>query len=151
MATKKITDLTAASSAALSDLLPIVDMTGPTTKKATVSQLLANIVATENNALAGSQNNVVLTTASTVPITFVRYTDAGAGTWTGIAGGSSGRILILTVTDPIGSLTINCEDAASSAANRATFPGAANIWLQPQNVALLIYDATTSRWRGGIL
>lgn len=114
------------------------------------SPTLSAVVASEDNGLAGAQNDVALATASTVPITFVRYTDAGAGTWTGIAGGAAGRIVIISVTGG-GSLTINYEDAASSEANRATFPGAANLLLNPENVAILIYDGTTARWRGGLL
>lgn len=191
MATKKITDLTAASSAALTDLVPIVDMTGPTTKKATVSQLLAGgvatgtgiphivagaqspaaslivnadvhasaaialsklapIVAIENNALAGTQHNVVLSTENTVPITIVRVTDALAVDWSGMQGGVDGRIVIVMYTGGV-TLTLWNEDANSLAENRFSYYGGAPPSMTVGRATIFIYDTTISRWRAYLL
>ena len=102
-------------------------------------------VATKNDA-AATYNDVAIT-----DVGLIRMTTAGAVIWTGIAGGADGRVLLVTTTDAAGTLTINHEDAASLEANRCTFAGAANLLINPGVMALLIYDATTARWRGGIL
>lgn len=67
MATKKITDLSAATSVSADDLLLVVDMAGPTTFKITVANFFANVVASATFAA-----NVALqatTTANTLNAT----------------------------------------------------------------------------------
>jgi len=64
-----------------------------------------------------------------------------------LAGGNvDGRVLILenVGTHPI---TLNYEDAGSTAANRFSTPQTANVTLQTLDAATLIYDATAARWR----
>lgn len=111
---------------------------------------LAPIVATENIATAGVLDDLALATASTVPITMVRLTDAGALDLTGVAGGASGRIVILL---PVGAggLTVRHENAGSTADNRILIAGAADFTVVTDAPVVLLYDSTTARWRAGIL
>ena len=108
---------------------------------ATISTLTSVVlyVTSENNALAGSQNNVTVGS-----VTVVRVTDAGAVTWTGLTLGPSRRILIVHAVGA-GGLTLNHEDAASTATNRFTLLGAANVALATNALALLMYDPTLGR------
>lgn len=118
-----------------------------TATTATLTSLITGLLrgGVESNALAGSQNDVVIGS-----VLLVRTTDAGAITWTGIAGGAAGRVLFVV---PIGAggLTINHEDAASVEPNRCSFPAAANLALVTGRVGVLVYDDASSRWRGGSL
>lgn len=118
-----------------------------TATTATLTSLITGLLrgGIENNALAGAQNDVVIGN-----VLLVRTTDAGAITWTGIAAGGAGRVL-LVVPIGAGGLTITHEDAASVATNRCSFPAAANLVLVTGRVGVLVYDATSSRWRGGSL
>ncbi len=112
-----------------------------------VSTIAALSGSDENNALAGTQNNVAIGS-----VTRVRVTDAGAVTWTGIAGGTAGRMLMVTAVGA-GGLTIEDESISgtSSDANRCLFVGAASLVLAQYRTALLTYDATLARWVGGLL
>lgn len=111
---------------------------------------LAPIVAVEDNALTGTQHDVALATPSTVPITIVRVTDAGAVDWSGMAGGADGRIVVVIYTGGV-TLTLWNEDANSSAANRFSYYGGAPPSMSSGRATVFIYDATASRWRAYIL
>ena len=87
-----------------------------------------------------------MTTASTVPITFLRFTNALGATLTGLAGGAANRIVVMVNTGA-NAVALNHEDAASTEANRFVFPGATNQGFNTDAAAVLIYDATSSRWR----
>lgn len=65
---------------------------------------------------------------------------------TGVQGGAAGRFLFLI---NVGSfpIVIGHENASSTAANRVVVPGARDAVIQPDEVKILIYDATTARWR----
>jgi hypothetical protein len=65
---------------------------------------------------------------------------------TGLSGGSSGvtRVLVNVGSNAI---TLTHQDAASEAANRIIVPWASDYILDPSYAAVLVYDATTSRWR----
>lgn len=74
---------------------------------------------------------------------------------TGLAGGGDGRIIIVTNISALGILTLKNEDAASTAANRFSFP-TANIPIKQNESLILRYDVTSSRWLapgfpGGVL
>jgi hypothetical protein len=62
---------------------------------------------------------------------------------TGLAGGTAGRIVAITLT--AGTLVLKKENAGSAAANRLAM--AADVTLSADMCAILIYDAVTSRWR----
>lgn len=110
---------------------------------------LAPIVAVENNALTGTQHDLALSTPSTVPITVVRFTDAAGITISSIAGGVDGRILILIATEAATTVTFQDQTAGGgTAANRLLGVYAADLTLNGDSgVGLLVYDATTQRWR----
>lgn len=64
---------------------------------------------------------------------------------TGITTGADGRVLIL---DNIGVVNlVLAHDVTSTAANRFLCPGSVNVAVVPNSSALLVYDATDSRWR----
>src|SRR5678810_1245442 len=77
----------------------------------------------------------------------IRLTVTGAQTITGIAGGSSGRILYLNVVSG-NTLTLALASGSSSAANRFDDGGnGGSITIIPGDIVVLQYDSTTSRWR----
>ncbi len=65
---------------------------------------------------------------------------------TGLSGGSSGltRVLINVGSNAI---TLKHQSTSSTAANRIIVPWASDYILDPSYAAVLVYDATTSRWR----
>ena len=73
-----------------------------------------------------------------------RLDSAAAYNITGIDGGADGRLLTL---QNIGSyaITLTSEDSSSDAENRFDLP--ADLPLEPKAVAVLLYDATSARWR----
>jgi hypothetical protein len=78
----------------------------------------------------------------------LRQALTGASVITGIVPiGGSGRQIMIVNLDAVLTLTINHEDAGSSAANRFSLPGAANIAIGPLGTKSFRYDATSSRWR----
>ncbi|MBA4173806.1 MAG: hypothetical protein C0511_14430 [Hyphomicrobium sp.] len=64
---------------------------------------------------------------------------------TGLQGGADGRILTLTNVGA-NAITLVDESASSTAANRFALAG--NITLAQDQSAVLLYDTTSSRWRG---
>lgn len=95
--------------------------------------------------LAANTNNwnpTGLSTASTVRLS----TDA-ARNLTGIAGGSTGRLLVLqnVGTFPL----ILAHDTTSTAANRFYCPNGVDVTLPRYGEVELNYDSTSSRWRVG--
>lgn len=117
-----------------------------TTGTITNASLGSLVLGVENNALAGAQNNVAIGSGATI----IRVTDAGAVTWTGMAGGASGRVVLIRYEGGV-TLTLSDQDAASTAANRFSFYGGAPPALTLGGAALCVYDATVARWRSHIL
>lgn len=74
----------------------------------------------------------------------IRLSSDASRTITGIAGGTTGRLLIIS---NVGSFNIvfNNEDAASVVGNR--FALTRNITLFPNETIYLLYDVTATRWR----
>ena len=83
-----------------------------------------------------------LATASTI-----RQDAAGAHTLNGLTGGSDGRRVQLFNISAANTITLAHENAGSTAANRFTLPGAANVAIGPLESVTLWYDITSSRWR----
>lgn len=100
-------------------------------------------VAPITNASTGTLNDVV-TTSSGSPATGIRFTGAAPAV-TGLASGTSGRALYLTATG--GDVTLNNENAGSTAANRIITGTGASATITDEKVATLVYDGTSSRWR----
>jgi hypothetical protein len=66
-------------------------------------------------------------------------------TLTGLAGGSDGRLVTVLNSGSFNERYLS-ESAASTAANRFTFPNG-DLILAPGEIMVLLYDVTTSRWR----
>jgi hypothetical protein len=100
------------------------------------------------SALSGNQNNYNPTGLDTAAALRVDP-GAAARVITGLAGGSEGRVLILVNSSTTAgrTLTLNHQDASSTAANRFIGKNLANVVINPGACAILWYDATDSRWR----
>lgn len=88
----------------------------------------------------GTQNNVNF---GATP--YVDYLGAGTATITGITGGSEGRQLIIS-NESSSNLTISNLGSGSLAANRVRTPDGQDILLEPNETAVLIYDAESTQW-----
>jgi len=78
---------------------------------------------------------------------FARLSGAGGGsTITGIAGGSDGRMLII-VNVSANTITLNHQDAGSTASNRIITSTGLAVVLGADDTVVLIYDSVTTRWR----
>ncbi len=65
---------------------------------------------------------------------------------TGIAGGADGKHYLLVNVGSF-NLVLTNDDPSSSAANRILTGTSANVTLAPNQAVMLVYDATTQRWR----
>lgn len=98
---------------------------------------------------SGTQDNVSPSDfpgESSAPVGRLGVTLAdGAATWTGLLAGNDGQILQLINLDASNSLTLNAQDAGSSAANRFIAP--ADITLPPGDSIFGVYTAgAVNRW-----
>ena len=112
----------------------------------TITITQQSIISAETTTVTGTVNDHAMSTASTVPITFLTFANALGATLTGLAGGAGNRIVVISNTGA-NAVALNHEDAASAEANRFVFPGATNQGFNTDAAAVLIYDATSSRWR----
>jgi len=112
----------------------------PTVAQSSIAFALTGVLSPAS--IGANQNDYNPASLSTAAV--LRLTSSGAFNITGLAGGASGRILVV---HNIGSfaITLKDEDAGSTAANR--FALTADMSMSPDSVALLQYDSTTSRWR----
>ena len=94
----------------------------------------------ENNALAGSQNNVTIGN-----VTLVRVTDGGTVTWTGVAA-DTGRRWLLVQAVGAGGLILSHQNVASTESNRFALIAAADVTIPENGMALITYDTTMARW-----
>lgn len=97
-------------------------------------------------ALTGAVNDYG--PAGTESATVLRI-DGGASSRniTGFANGSDGRVIIVVNIGATADLVLKVADTGSVEANRMLLPNAADITIRPTGAAILIYDATSSRWR----
>lgn len=95
---------------------------------------------------AGAQNNV--NPGSGFPAAIGRIdadTSAGDANWTGMLAGVDGQIVIIRNATGANNLTLNSENAGSTAANR--FTAAADMTLPPGGAIWAIYYAgSVNRW-----
>lgn len=95
--------------------------------------------------LSGDQDNYSPTGLSGTSILRVDPNGASRNI-TGLAGGVDGRVVILVnIADAAENLVLK-HDVTSTAANRFYTPGAADFTIGQYGSAMLIYDATLSRW-----
>ncbi len=91
--------------------------------------------------LTGTVNNQAITNVTGI----ARITTSGPTTLTGATGGAAGRLL--TIVNPsANTITINSEDAGSTAANRFLLEAATKA-IAPEASAIFWYDTTSARWR----
>lgn len=96
-------------------------------------------------AITGTTNDYAPTGIADAQI--IRQDLSGNATLTGLTGGASGRVMMIVNLHATNTLTL-AHDVTSTAANRFYCPGGADVVLGEQHAAaLLIYDATSSRWR----
>lgn len=95
-----------------------------------------------NSSLSSNQNNYNIATSSN----FTRLTASTPVTITGITGGATGRVQVI-VNVGTEDITFTHEDANSSAANRVITGGATSLVLSTDDLAEVIYDDTSARWR----
>lgn len=114
----------------------------PTVAQASQAFALSGVISPAS--IGANQNDYSPTGLSTA--SFLRLTASGAFNITGLAGGASGRLIAL---HNIGAnnITLVNESASSTAANRFSFRGAADIVLTQNKCIFLQYDNTTTRWR----
>ncbi len=93
-------------------------------------------------SIGANQNNYAPTGLAGASV--LRLTASGAYNITGLGGGTDGRIITL-VNIGANAITLMDENASSTAANRFALAG--NITLAQDQSAVLLYDATASRWR----
>ncbi len=93
-------------------------------------------------SLGADQNNYSPTSLSTASV--LRLTSSTAVNITGLAGGADGRILAVL---NVGSNDIVLKDASASSTAANRFDIGADVTLAASQGAVLIYDATSSRWR----
>lgn len=98
------------------------------------------------NGIAGATlpsstvNNVAVPTTGAI-----RFTGAGNGTWSGLAGTSQQIVTLFNAGS--GTLTLSHENAGSLTANRFTLPGNTSYSIGPNDSVTLWYDPSSSRWR----
>jgi hypothetical protein len=96
-------------------------------------------------ALGSDQNDWNPTSLSTAQVIRASASTSGIDL-TGLSGGADGRLLALVNVGTTYTLTLKDENASSSAANRFAL-GGYDLAINPTGAAILIYDATSSRWR----
>lgn len=95
--------------------------------------------------ITANQNNYAAAGGSGVS-PFVRLTSDAARDITGIVAGNSGEFHWL-INVGSNSITLKHQDTNSTAANRFIGIGAADVVLAADEKAMVVYDATTARWR----
>jgi hypothetical protein len=99
----------------------------------------------ETAIAVGTTNNLALADDAQVAR---RGAGAGASVLTGMAGGRDGRVVLISNIDGTAAdtVTLNNDDAGSTAANRFYCPGVANFVIRARGSVLVRYDAGVSRW-----
>lgn len=163
MADVKISQLPAGSANA-SAVVPATNAAGTTTQKVTMGAIAAlgggppaahasthatggtDAVANVVNSpaqITADQNDYTLPAAD-----IVRLTADAARTITGFAAGSSGQAVLLMNVSASATITLKHQSTSSQTANRIIVPWQGDYVIEPVGgSALLVYDATNSRWR----
>lgn len=120
------------------------DLTGtyPSPEVAQASQSFAFTGVISPTTLESNQDNYNPTGLSAAAV--LRLSATVAVNITGLAGGASGRVLVVHNVGAF-DITLVWESASSTAANRFGTPS--NVIIQPGVSVVLQYDATSSRWR----
>ncbi len=153
----KISQLPAGTANA-SAVVPATNAAGTTTEKVTLGGI--RDLAHATNHQTGGADAVANVVVSPAEITadqdnyspgtgdIFRLTANAARNITGIVAGSSGQAILLINVDTTDAITLKHENASSTAANRLAVPWEGDYVLSAKGgAALLLYDATASRWR----
>ena len=114
----------------------------------TGSALIPGIFSTpkgSDHSTTGSQNDVDFGTTS-----LVRYTGNNTATFTGVSGGSDGRMIRITNASSY-NITLKNQDSNSTATNRIITTSGSDLTVPPNVSVTLQYDSGDSRWRVAIL
>lgn len=109
-----------------------------------------------SDTISATKNNYAPTGYASATVFLL--TPSGDRYITGLAGGVAGRVVLFvnTANASNSSLYLSNDSASSTAANRfycaegPTLVGG-NLKLGPSDIALLVYDATASRWRVAVI
>jgi hypothetical protein len=109
-----------------------------------IRDYLNEALRVQTTTLTGSQNNFAIDG----PLAYLRCNNASALTITGalIDGGNvdGAKVIIEALNSAV---TLNHQDAASTAANRFIISDGADLEMAAYDRLLMIYDGTTARWR----
>lgn len=119
----------------------------PTVAQASKAFALNGVISP--GAFAAQQNDWAPADLATAVV--IRATSTGAQNISSLTGGASGRAILLHNIGAANITLLDEDGATGTAANRFALFG--NVVLSPDQVALLVYDATSLRWRmvGGVL
>jgi hypothetical protein len=96
--------------------------------------------------LSTTANDVVFSTNNNYSYVRIAGAQTAAVTINGIAGGVSGKLVILYNATSF-NITLAHEAAGSTAANRINSPGGTNVLITPGASVQVLYSGTESRWR----
>jgi hypothetical protein len=152
----KISGLPALTTPASGDLLEIVDISDTsqsatgTNKKITPSDLLRVVFASfalqgdiSPAQITSNQNNYNPTGLANASV--LRLSTDASRNITSLAGGADGRVLIIQNVGSFDIVLTDDDGATGTAANRFALSG--DVTLVPDRVAVIQYDATSSKWR----
>ena len=97
----------------------------------------------QTDTSTGTQNDFAVNSAVSV----LRWNGASTATFTGFAGGTNGRLLLVINESTAQGVTFNNENASSTAANRFTILNSSSEVIGALGAALFRYDGASSRWR----
>ena len=100
-----------------------------------------SLTAGSDYITSGTQNNVNLGTGA-----LFRYAATSPATFTGIAGGTDGRIITIMITLTGGDLTIKNDSSNSSSTNRILTGTNGDIVVPHENAISLQYEALAGHW-----
>jgi hypothetical protein len=133
----------------------IADQTKGSTLNRAITSGLGECYFGDNTFIAGSVATLAgpantstgtINDVSTDGFSYLRFTGGGAVVVTGFANGSDGKDLEI-INRTGNTVTLNNQDAGSSAANRIITGTGGNLVIANDAGARLKYDATTTRWQ----
>ena len=146
MANKEISELAAAGTLTGAELLHLVQ--SGNSRQSTVKkllQLLQGIDVISPSQITADQNDYAPT--GLVDAGVLRLSTDAERAITGLTAGSAVDPRKLIINTGLFSLTLQSEDAASSAANRFALDGPDELYVRPGGTCQLFYDVTSARWR----
>lgn len=118
----------------------VYEWTGAAWELVATPTAITNVVNSPSQITA-NQNDYSLPAADVV-----RLDSDAARDITGFSGGTGGRVVVLVNVGSF-AITLKHQSASSTASNRVVVPWAADYIIDPSYAAVLLYDATASRWR----